>query len=74
MGYIMITNVPTHEELFDVKEVRVTIRPEDMPGRPSKRVMCESCREQVQDGREQCRDGRILCRSCADKGYYEHFF
>jgi len=66
--------IMSDEDLFVVEEVRVTIRPEDMPGRPSRRVMCESCREQVQDGREQYRDGRILCRPCADKGYYEHIY
>ncbi len=66
--------IMTDEELFAVREVRVRIRPEDMPGRPTRRVICESCREQVQDGREQCRNGRILCRPCADKRYYEHIF
>ena len=63
--------IMSDEELFDVKEVRVTIRPEDMPGKPMRRVTCESCREQIQDGREECRDGNVLCRPCADKGYYE---
>ena len=58
-------------ELFKVMQVRVTIRPEDMPGRPSRRVVCESCGEQVQDAREQYQDGRTLCKPCADKGYYE---
>lgn len=62
------------DELFDVQEVRVRIRPEDMPGRPSRRVVCEACREQVQDAREQYRDGRTLCRPCADQGYYEPLF
>ena len=61
-------------ELFTVRQVRVRINPEDMPGRPLRRVVCESCGEQVQDAREQYRDGRILCKPCADKGYYEPFF
>jgi formylmethanofuran dehydrogenase subunit E len=59
------------EELFTVTEVRVRIRPEDMPGRPTSRVVCESCREHVQDSREVRRDGKILCRACADTGYYD---
>ncbi len=61
-------------ELFTVTQVRVTIRPEDMPGRPSRRVVCESCNELVQDAREVRQDGRTLCRPCADKGYYEPFY
>lgn len=57
-------------ELFDVMEVRVTIKPEDMPGRPVRRVRCDDCGEYVQDAREICRDGRILCGYCAGAGYY----
>ncbi len=66
--------IMSDEELFDVMEVRVRMRPEDMPGRPSRRVVCEACREQVQDGRERYREGRTLCRPCAGKGYYETIF
>jgi formylmethanofuran dehydrogenase subunit E len=66
--------IMSDEEFFDVQAVRVRIRPEDMPGRPSRRVVCESCGEQVQDGRELRHDGRTLCRPCADNGYYEPFF
>lgn len=57
-------------ELFDVMEVHVTLKPEDMPGRPLRRVQCHSCGEYVQDMREVCRDGKVLCRPCADAGYY----
>lgn len=60
------------EELFDVTEVTVRLKPEDMPGRPLRRVKCEACGEYVQDLREVYRDGRVLCRPCADPGYYEH--
>jgi len=66
--------IMTDEELFDVMEVRVRIRPEDMPGRPSRRVVCDACGEHVQDSRELYRNGRALCRPCADTGYYEPFF
>jgi formylmethanofuran dehydrogenase subunit E len=59
------------QELFDVMEVVVTPRPEDMPGRPLRRVLCDSCGEYVQDMREVYRDGRILCVPCASGGYYE---
>jgi formylmethanofuran dehydrogenase subunit E len=59
------------EELFDVMEVNVKINPEDMPGRPLKRVKCDSCGEYVQDSREVYKDGKVLCKSCADSGYYK---
>ena len=63
--------IMSDEELFSVSQVRVRLRPEDMPGRPMRRVQCVLCGEQVQDGREQHRDGMTLCSPCADGGYYE---
>lgn len=65
-SYLIMSN----EELFDVMDVRVELRPEDMPGRPIKRVMCDSCGEYVQDMRDRLIDGRVLCRYCAEGGYY----
>lgn len=58
------------EELFNVMDVRVQIKPEDMPGRPLGRTRCVQCGEYVQDMREVCKDGKILCRPCAKGGYY----
>lgn len=58
------------EEIFEVMDVRVTIKPEDMPGRPLRRVKCEGCGEYVQDMREVYRDEKALCKPCADGGYY----
>jgi formylmethanofuran dehydrogenase subunit E len=57
-------------ELFDVMEVSVTVRPEDMPGRSMQRVQCDSCGEHVQDMREVYQDGNVLCTPCAQGGYY----
>lgn len=62
--------VMSDSELFDVMEVSVTIKPEDMPGRPMGRVPCDSCGEHVQDKREVTRDGKVLCVPCAGGGYY----
>jgi len=62
--------IMSNEELFDVMEVKVKIRPEDMPGRPSRRIRCDSCGEYVQDLREVYREGKALCRPCADAAYY----
>jgi len=58
------------EDLFDVMEVKVSVRPEDMPGRPLKRTQCGNCSEHVQDMREVYKNGVVLCRSCAEEGYY----
>lgn len=57
------------EELFDTMDVNVSIRPEDMPGRPLRRILCDMCGEYVQDMREICRDERVLCKPCAEGGY-----
>ncbi len=58
-------------ELFMIQPVRVHLKPEDLPGRPGARVVCEACGETVNDARERRSHGRILCRSCAGEGYYE---
>jgi len=58
------------ETLFNVMEVSVDIRPQDMPGRPLRRVPCDVCGEHVQDMREVHQDGRVLCVPCAGGGYY----
>jgi len=62
--------IMSDDNLFDVMEVRVEVKPEDMPGRPLRRTRCVACGEYVQDMREVCRDGRTLCRPCAGSGYY----
>jgi len=59
------------DELFDVMEVHVKVKHEDMPGRPLQRLQCDACGEYVQDMREVHRNGKVLCRPCADTGYYE---
>jgi formylmethanofuran dehydrogenase subunit E len=69
-GQLEAYKIMTEEDLFEVMEVRVAIRPEDMPGRPLRRVRCEACGEHVQDMREVYRDGKPLCVSCAGGGYY----
>jgi formylmethanofuran dehydrogenase subunit E len=60
-----------YEELFYWMEVTVKVPPEDMPGRPIKRVQCHRCGEYVQDKRDVEVGGKVLCRPCASGGYYE---
>lgn len=64
--------VMAEDELFELMEVEVALREEDMPGRPLRRVQCAKCGEYVQDMREIEQDGKTLCRPCADDGggYY----
>ena len=62
--------VMSDEELFEAMNVRISIKPEDMPGRPLKRVKCEGCGEYVQDMREVHKSGKVLCMPCAEGGYY----
>jgi formylmethanofuran dehydrogenase subunit E len=59
------------KDLFELMNVEVELRPEDMPGRPMRRVKCGSCGEHVQDMREMEKEGRTLCRPCASGGYYK---
>jgi formylmethanofuran dehydrogenase subunit E len=62
--------IMSDHDLFDVMEVQVEIKAEDMPGKPLKRVQCEHCGEYVQDLREVNIDGKVLCKPCAGGGYY----
>jgi formylmethanofuran dehydrogenase subunit E len=63
--------VMPYEELFYWTDVKVKVPPEDMPGRPVKRVRCDACGEYVQDKRDVEVGGKVLCRPCAHGGYYE---
>jgi formylmethanofuran dehydrogenase subunit E len=61
------------EELFKIERVRVTLPPQDQPGRPVSRVSCDECGEGINDHREVLREGRTLCRACAGEAYYTRF-
>lgn len=58
------------EELFEAEEVAVNIPIYDLPGRPRKKVQCQSCGEWIRDGRERRKNGTILCQICADGTYF----
>jgi formylmethanofuran dehydrogenase subunit E len=59
------------DELFSISEVDVRIKPQDMPGKPAYRVMCEICGEYIQDAREISREGKVFCKACAEGSYYQ---
>ena len=59
------------EDLFFVIDVEVPLKPEDMPGRPLRRVTCDSCGESIMDARDIEQNGETLCRPCSQKiNYY----
>jgi formylmethanofuran dehydrogenase subunit E len=58
------------EELFRIEPVMVRIPACDLPGRPQRRVQCQTCGDWVQDCRDVEIDGRTLCKPCAEGGYY----
>jgi len=59
------------EELFSIAEVKVEIRPEDMPGPPLRSVPCSICGERVLDMKDVMANGKYVCRPCAEnKRYY----
>jgi formylmethanofuran dehydrogenase subunit E len=62
--------IMSENELFEIQTVTVILRPEGLPGRPLRRIQCQSCSEHVQDMREIIVDGKVLCRQCAGEGYY----
>ncbi|MFU8818952.1 MAG: FmdE family protein [Desulfurivibrio sp.] len=64
--------VMPEEELFAIQPVRVQVPKEDLPGKPLRRVQCQSCGDWVQDCREVTgKNGETLCRPCAHGRYYQ---
>ncbi len=58
------------EELFDLRWVRVTLPPEELPGYKAERAVCAECGEGINFRRQVERGGRVLCRACAGESYY----
>lgn len=66
----------TDEELLSWKRVRVTLKKEDLPGKPERIVRCVSCGEKVFDGKdivEEAGEAGPFCISCLRGAYYEVF-
>lgn len=58
------------EDLFDFQNVRVDVRPEDLPGFKGERIVCSKCGEGINFRRGvRCGD-QILCRACSGESYY----
>ncbi len=52
------------------QEVTLTQSIAEILSKPSARVNCEQCGEEILNEREIERDGYLLCRSCAGAAYY----
>ncbi|MBU1627789.1 formylmethanofuran dehydrogenase subunit E family protein [bacterium] len=59
------------EDLLAWREVKVNLKPEEMPGKPKRTVKCVLCNEKIFDSKDiQSPDGPI-CLACAKGAYYE---
>jgi formylmethanofuran dehydrogenase subunit E len=58
------------KELFNIVQVSVDLKPEDMPGKPLQIVTCSACGERIMDKREVYRNDSILCKPCAENRQY----
>lgn len=59
------------EELFSVEEVKIELKPWDLPGKPLVVKRCSKCQEEILDGRHLESEGKTLCKSCSGQIYYE---
>jgi formylmethanofuran dehydrogenase subunit E len=69
-GQLEAYKIMPESELFRIEKVSLVIPPEDLPGKPMRRVQCQSCADWVQDCRDVTAGGKVLCRSCAYGRYY----
>lgn len=59
------------DKLFRFQEVEVELAPTDLPGKPQRRVLCETCGEEVNDGRDIVDQGKTYCKACFYGTYYK---
>lgn len=68
-----VLDVPD-EELLNWRRVKVTLKKEELPGKPLRTVLCASCGEKVFDGKDALdpvTGEGPLCRACLGDSYYE---
>lgn len=69
--YLEAYKIMPDEELLALQEVVVDFRPEDLPGKPLRKITCDKCGEEVNDGREIVIDSKKLCKACCSTPYYK---
>lgn len=62
----VVLEIPVFEH-FAVSVLPATFRPEELPGKPSIKINCNSCGETVMDGKHIDVHGALSCRPCAVK-------
>ncbi|MGI6700103.1 MAG: FmdE family protein [Christensenellales bacterium] len=63
-------NLPD-EEMFQVQEVEIDLKPWDMPGPPLEVAICSRCGEDVTDCRHLMIDDKPVCKACNGQSYYK---
>lgn len=58
--------------LFRVQQVRVPLRPVDLPGPTQRKIACSRCGQVVRDGREVIHEDRPICRPCTEGAYFSN--
>jgi formylmethanofuran dehydrogenase subunit E len=58
------------EELLKVEPVRLNLDLAALISDPGRRITCDRCGEEINNGREVAVDGRVVCRACAGEPYF----
>lgn len=69
--YLEAYKVLPEEKLFHIEEVIVHMNDTDLPGKPLRRILCETCGEEVNDGRDIEDQGKHYCKACYEGAYYQ---
>lgn len=59
------------ERMFSIQIVQLNESLMKIISSPGKKVICESCGEEIINGREVMKDPLVLCRTCAGDAYYQ---
>ncbi len=69
-AYLHAYQIMPDDLLLSAQEVTLTQSIAEILSKPSARVTCEHCGEEILNEREVRENDRLLCRSCAGAAYY----
>lgn len=69
-AYLDAYKVMPADKLFVVKPVKLLFSVAHLVSKPTHRVVCAECREEIFNQREIVVEDRVLCAACAGKTYY----
>jgi formylmethanofuran dehydrogenase subunit E len=58
------------EEIFQTREVSLTLNLASIIAKPGTRAACSACGEEILNQREVLKDGQTVCRGCAGESYW----